>query len=263
MLGSLISAGLGFLNAGRQEKLQKEFAQNSISWKAADAERAGISKVFAMGAPTISYAPSSVGDMGFGDAGKAVGKSIEGQGGAGSTTGGKLAGISNEIQRAQLDGLKIDNDIKRAELASKISIASQAGVGGVGQGAVDTIPGTPDSLKLQAQRQPSGATPELSYGVSPEVDLYRTKHGFAPQVPQNLQESFESDHVSYFQWLARNKILPYFNSNYMSPPYQAEPGNYGVYSPLLGEYIKVPRTGDAQGPTHHHKWYYLMDKLRR
>lgn len=59
----------GFLNrnqrdnlAKRQENLQREFAQNSIQWRTADAKKAGIHPVAALGSQGISYNPSYVGD---------------------------------------------------------------------------------------------------------------------------------------------------------------------------------------------------------
>lgn len=59
----------GFLNrnqqkdlAQKQADLQKEFAQNSIQWRTADAKKAGIHPVAALGSQGISYNPSYVGD---------------------------------------------------------------------------------------------------------------------------------------------------------------------------------------------------------
>lgn len=59
----------GFLNrknqnklADKQENLQREFAQNSIQWRTADAKKAGIHPVAALGSQGISYNPSYVGD---------------------------------------------------------------------------------------------------------------------------------------------------------------------------------------------------------
>ncbi|UDN67691.1 DNA pilot protein [robinz microvirus RP_95] len=247
--------------AKHQERVQREFAQNSIQWRAADAEKAGISKVFAMGAPTVSYSPQSVGDYGISDAGKAIAQAIPGQGGPGSTTGGKLTGLGSEIQQAQLDGLRIDNDIKRAELASKISIATQPGTAHMLDR--DVIQG-PEGLKLQKQQEPAGyGSGNKSFGVSPEVSMYRTKEGFAPQIPQQLQEAFESDALSRWQWNIRNKILPYMSMDaYGTPPHEASPNRYWVYDPVMGQYVHVPRGGNMRG-SGPEKWEYLMDRLRR
>lgn len=52
--------------AKRQEDLQREFAQNSIQWRTADAKKAGIHPVAALGSQGISYNPSYVGGDNFG-----------------------------------------------------------------------------------------------------------------------------------------------------------------------------------------------------
>lgn len=267
MLGSIISAATSLFNANRQEKLQKEFAQNSLSWKAADAERAGISKVFAMGAPAVSYAPVSIGSAGaeLGNAANSALSQISGQGtGAGSTTTGKVGGTAAAIQAAQLDGLRIDNDIKRAELSSKLNIATQPGAGHTMDR--DTLPG-PEGLKLKKEIAPSGYGANKEFGTSPEVSMYRTKSGFAPQIPQQLQEAFESDALSRWQWNIRNKIGPFVDMAGMGTPPHAPPdGSYWTYDPAMGQYLLVKRGSSHNEygpPTRHHLWEGMMQKLRR
>lgn len=79
MLGSIISAGANLLGGlmgknsadsaqrsneemnARNIRLQREFAQNGIRWKVDDARAAGIHPLYALGAPTVSYQPASVG----------------------------------------------------------------------------------------------------------------------------------------------------------------------------------------------------------
>lgn len=228
MLGSLISAGtsiigglLGQSNAKRQENLQREFAQNAISWKAADAERAGISKIFAMGAPTTSYAPVSVGQLGtsVADAGQHIGRAMEAQAGP----AGRLGGISQEIAKAQLDGLKVDNEIKRADLLSKMATRNQPGTPPplLSDGETPSMPGQGNSgIKLQKQIAPGGYLPQKSFGVAPEIDMYRTAKGWAPEVPQELGEAQESQPLSAAQWFLRNKLLPQFDHTYRTPPFK-------------------------------------------
>ena len=76
MLSALIGAGASLASslfktssdkksakkaAAQNYAQQKEFAQNSIRWKKEDAERAGIHPLYALGANTNSFAPTSVG----------------------------------------------------------------------------------------------------------------------------------------------------------------------------------------------------------
>lgn len=255
MLGGLISGAMGLASslfgAKKNEKAQKNILQNQLQWKAADAEKAGISKYFAMGAPTANFAPSSVGGD-FSDFGKSIDKAIPGQGGAGATTTGKVTGISSAIAAAQLDGLKIDNDIKRAELASKTAIATQPGAGGILDHDVTTGPG---GTKLKKEIAPAGYLPQKTHGVSPEVDLYRTHTGYAPQVPQQLQEAFENDTLGRWQWNLRNRIMPMWNMDAYGT--QPKAGHF-LYNPITGQYVEFPgqtgRPRDVKG---------LYDRLRR
>lgn len=249
MLGPLIAAGSSIIggllgqssaekNAKRQEALQREFAQNSIQWKAADAEKAGISKVFAMGAPTTSYAPVSVGASPLGssvaDAGQHIGRAMEAQAGPAA----RVAGVAAEIQQAQLDGLKIDNDIKRADLLSKMATRNQPGQPPpILDSETTAIPGQGNSgIKLEKQISPSGSLPQKSFGVSPEVDMWRTSRGYAPEVPQALGEAQESQPLSAAQWFIRNKIMPQWDYTRRTPPYPSPPGTYWGYNLFTGEY---------------------------
>lgn len=246
MLGSILSTaaniGMGLFNANKQEKLQKEFAQNAIQWKAADAEKAGISKIFAMGAPTVSYSPTSVG-ADFSNLGNALDKRM-GQGGPGSTTTGKLTGAAAAISAAQLDGLRLDNDIKRAELQSKLNIAGQPGAGGVLDRGVTQGPGGVTMKKELAPSSPD--TPQRSYGVSPEVDIYKTHSGYAPTPPKDLAEVHENNAIMRYQWMYRNQLLPFYSDEYKSVPYPAPSGSYWHFNPLHGEYRLYKRTPGQQ-----------------
>ena len=84
MLGSLISgigsiAGglIGSNSADKDRKAQKQFAQNSVQWRAADAKKAGLHPLATMGYSGSSYTP--VGDGGMGTAVSQAAQSV-GQG---------------------------------------------------------------------------------------------------------------------------------------------------------------------------------------
>lgn len=238
MLGSILSTigsvASGIFGAKYNAKKQEEFAKNSLGWKLEDAERHGVSKYFAVGAPTSNFAPVNVG--GDFSALQNIDKQM-GQSGPAGTTTGKLSGISAQIAAAQLDGIRIDNDIKRAELASKINVATQPGAQHVQDRDVSY---GPEGFKAKVEKAPAGYLPNKEFGVSPEVSMYRTKEGWAPQIPQQLQEAFESDMLSRWQWNLRNKILPGMSQSFMetygTPPFKAPPGEYWDFDPLRGEY---------------------------
>lgn len=253
MLGALISGGAkllgGFLGAKSQSKQraqeyarQKEFAQNGIQWKAADAEKAGISKLYALGANTTSYSPQSVGgtDYGLSSAGQDIGRAIS----AGQSHSGRAAKIGYEIQQAQLEGIRVDNDIKRTELASRVRRTLQPGTPPASPG-FDTrphIPGQGDSgtkLKYTKSLSPSGHSPEASAGVAPEVDWYRGRYGYTAQIPQSLAESFEQNWLGAMGWQLRNSLGPYLGLPTSEP--EPKKGHYLHFHPIHGwQYKKLP-----------------------
>lgn len=251
MLGSIIGAGAsllgGFLGRKNQRKdnereyqRQKEFAQHGIRWKAADAQAAGISKLYALGANTTSYAPQSVGgsDHGISSAGQNIGRAV-----SATQSGNQRQGkIANDIQRAQLAGLEIDNNIKRTELASRLRTTNQPG-NPPAHPSFDTkrhIGGQGDSSVIYKKSlTPSGHSPEASYGVAPEVDWYRGRHGFTPQIPQDLAESFEQNWLGSGAWQLRNSLGPYLGLDTSKPP--ARKGHYLHFHPIHGwQYKRKP-----------------------
>ena len=66
-------------SSAQEYERQKEFAQNGIRWKVADAKAAGIHPIFAIGANTPTYSPqAAVGsDYGLSNVGQNIGRAIE------------------------------------------------------------------------------------------------------------------------------------------------------------------------------------------
>lgn len=267
MLGALIGAGssiigglMGQSSQNKQMALQKQFAKNAIQWKAADAQKAGISKLYALGANTTSYAPVPVGGglgSGISEAGQNIGRAID----ATASPAGRAGHLATELATAQLDGLKIDNDIKRTELLSKSNLRSQPGTGPaiLDSETVPHIPGQGNSeVEIKSKIAPSGYVPQKSFGVSPEIDMYRSKYGYSPEVPQQLGESQESQPLSAAQWFIRNKLMPGLNDAYKTYPYPPPEGHYWQFNPMFGEYMLKP-TPKGGAPT----WENAMKKLRQ
>jgi len=150
MLPALIAAGAGIagglLSSNSQKKanqanldfareqnaqniaLQKEFAQSGIQWKVSDAEKAGIHPLFALGANTTSFSPTAIGgtaqgtDYGFiGEAGQNIGRAID------ATRSTPASALALQATKTQIEGLQLDNELKRTQLASAIALANQTG----------------------------------------------------------------------------------------------------------------------------------------
>lgn len=83
LLGGSMSAQNQAAIAQQNYEHQKEFAQNGIRWKVADAKAAGIHPLYGLGASTSSYSPVSGygGDFGVGEAasqfGQGIGRAVE------------------------------------------------------------------------------------------------------------------------------------------------------------------------------------------
>jgi len=115
--GSIGSALLGNSAASKQAKLQKQFAKNAIQWKVADAEKAGIHPLYALGANTVSYSPVSVGTPDLGAMGQDIGQAIDRVANPSEKAGGALAALT--LERAGLE-----NDLLRAQIArARINVA--------------------------------------------------------------------------------------------------------------------------------------------
>lgn len=90
---------------------QKEFAQNSMQWRVADARAAGLHPLAALGQMGSSYTPTSVYDNGP-DVGSAVAN-------AGSALGSAMGQIGLLNAEAELESKRLDNATKLMELQNK------------------------------------------------------------------------------------------------------------------------------------------------
>lgn len=257
MLGALIGAGAtlagGLLNRSSQKdqmREQRKYAQNAIQWRAADAEKAGISKLYALGANTASYSPVATGG-GVGDALSAAGQNIGRAVDATASPTGRAGHLATELATVQIEGAKLDNEIRRQQLLSNMVTRNQPGQPPAMPNATESTPVVPgqgnSGVVLKREIAPSlEGQPHRSFGVTPEVDMWRTSRGFAPEVPQNLGEAQESQPLSALQWYVRNKVLPMFDESRMTPPYPAPPDAHWEFNPFIGEYMLVrrgPRSG--------------------
>jgi len=156
--GGLISNAANKKAAKQQYRQQKEFAQSGIQWRVKDAEKAGIHPLYALGAQTHSYAPQSVGGQDFSflaDAGQNIGRAID----ATRSNQAKGDALALTASQVQLEGLKLDNDIKRAQLASAYALANQSSNPGL-----PTVHTRAGELGMSGQ----GNSPQLDRYVDPE-----------------------------------------------------------------------------------------------
>lgn len=218
---SIIGSNKAEANAKRQEQLQREFAQSGIQWKVEDAKKAGIHPLYALGANTIAYQPSTVGGSDFSSlaqAGQDIGRAIDST----RTDTQRGQAFQTTLHATQLEGLKLDNEIKRAELQSKLATNATRGPGmapapgttpGHLDGQGDAIKLSVPGIKLETRRDVSApGSPEYVAGSGPGVALYKNANGgYSPVIPPELAESFESDWLGGIDWQIRNRFLPNFD----------------------------------------------------
>lgn len=147
MIGDIISAGGrligGFLDrdtanknrdqemriAQQNMQLQRDFAQQGIRWKVDDAKAAGIHPLYALGANTTSFSPVSISggsSSNWSDTLGNMGQDISRAVNSTRTQGERTDAFTQTSQRLQLEGLQLDNDIKRASIASAVKRLSQS-----------------------------------------------------------------------------------------------------------------------------------------
>lgn len=130
-VGSLIGGAINNHNANAQAALQyqhqKEFAQNGVRWKVADAQAAGIHPLAALGAQTFSYNPVAVGSS-DGGVSEALGRM--GQGISRAVQAKQLQeerDLNKALTQANIDKVKAEtNFVNQQAAASSASVAKTA-----------------------------------------------------------------------------------------------------------------------------------------
>lgn len=153
MFGSIVGAvgnlAGGLLSAKSQASanaaataMQREFAQNGIRWKVADAKAAGLHPLAALGAQTMSPQASMSGiDYGFlGDMGQNIGRAIQ----AKQTKEERIAqeAYNRQVQDLNLENMRLQNNL----LASQASAINRTSLPPAMPSDVQSMPGQGDSL---------------------------------------------------------------------------------------------------------------------
>lgn len=157
-LGPALAAGAsllgGFLGRENQEDqrakneaLQREFAQNSIQWRVADAKKAGIHPLYAMGSPTMSPSVGVQSDPLAASLG-AMGQDVSRAMTALNPPAEKFNVTQTALQDLQLTNMTLKNDLLAAHIAKLKQAGNPPGVpiGDITQ--VPTDPKVPSNKRL-------------------------------------------------------------------------------------------------------------------
>lgn len=268
MLGELISAGTKILggllgkssaDAAREQSmqlaqqniaLQKEFAHNGIQWKVEDAKKAGIHPIYALGGSTASFSPVSAAfssdtslPNALAGAGQDIGRAIHST----RTAEDRVGALGKAASALQLEGLSLDNDLKRAEIASKTARLRADQVGPPMPASADSylIPGQPGSGLVKrdpVKINPTGSnSPHAEGGSHGDVGYARTASGgYAPVPSKDAKDRNEDMLIPEALWAWRNNIAPNFSERYAKPPpFSPGPGRVWRWSYSGQEYRSV------------------------
>lgn len=126
LVGNIFGARSAAKTAEQQMRMQEHFAKNSVRWRVADAKRAGVGTLAALGMQPISYSPVSVGGQDWGSVGQNIGNSLD------SVTSDqeKNSEFTQTMQQLQVQRLALENDvIANQAIASRAALRTQPGIG--------------------------------------------------------------------------------------------------------------------------------------
>jgi len=192
--------------AQRNEQFQREFAQQGIQWRVADAKKAGIHPLAALGGSTHQASPAIVGSsQGYSAAqnisqmGQDISRAIM----------AKSSNHQRQVMDLQLENMKMDNEMKALEIASqRRRLSGQIG------------PGMPDNVLIKPAEVTSSVKgrPDIEAGTISSSGYMRTpKGGLMPVPSKDSKERMEEMVVPEAAWTLDNYISPWY-SNKNKPP---------------------------------------------
>lgn len=239
LLGGLLGRSSASKAADKQAEMQEAFAKNSIRWRVADAKRAGIHPLAALGAQTHSYAPVAFDDPlpnALANAGQDLGRAID----AGRTGRERVDAYTKTVQDLTLNRMGLENQL----LASQIQKVRQAGHppplpsggspgvfasgdiftggnsvladGGIAQPA-DLVQ---DNPMQRVQRAP-GALSQEPGSIAGRTFYDTPSGGLSPSFSSDLANRMDENPLGAWAWGWRELVAPNFSSKNWNPPYKA------------------------------------------
>lgn len=231
IIGAAISSWSNSAAGEKNAAAQREFAQNGIQWKVADAVKAGVNPIYALGAQTTSFSPSYVGSNAFANAGQDVSRAVMAT--ADAPTRGAVNGLA--LERAQLE-----NDLLRAQI-----LKTNASIGP----PMPTVTGEnflPGQGNTSVVTDPMGrlatfaGSPNMEAGAVADVGFTVGNRGYAPVMSKDAKDRLEEDFLGGIGWNIRNRLLPSFGFNKTHPGVKLMPGYSWIYNPIMNEYMPIP-----------------------
>lgn len=234
-IGSVIGAGMAASSARDQISAQKIFAQKGIQWRVADAEKAGIHPIYALGAQTHQFSPVSVPD--YAAVGSQLGQNLDSAIAKKFTDEGKANTVMQAlaVERAGLENDKLRSEIRAINGAGSVpslpSPTDQALIPGQGDSRAGVRITPNEVIASQA------AAPHAAAGAVTDIQYARTPTGFTI-VPGQSKNAIEDMVVPETQWSLRNTHI---NPPKHTPPNSWLPkGHEWEWQPHKQEWQAVP-----------------------
>lgn len=263
MLGTLIGAGASLIgnifgnksakkaakinakNARAQEERnyqrQKEFARSGVQWKVADAQKAGIHPLAALGAQTQSFSgfaggtDSAVGSdySALAQAGQDIGSAIDRT----RSPGEKLTAYAKTVQDLTINKMGLENELLAAQVA-KIRASATPGIPSeTDQYLIEGQNGPGTVTEKPMQRTMAGPGGYREPGSVSDIGYAQNAYGghsviASDDVKRRIEDSPE-EWVHYY----RNNIHPWFApSARRPPPIPLKRDHVWSYDPVFGYY---------------------------
>lgn len=215
---------------------QKEFAQSGIQWRVADAKKAGLHPLAALGANTTSYSPSLQtpgysGEYGLSDVGSKMGQAVNKL---------KLKGYDKQMRdlalreaQAKVKGTEIEVNMLESEY-NKLRTNDIDSPNGITlppkkqNGDVHVI--SPTRIASPSVKQAAQET-----GSHPSVKFQRFKNSLVPVMSDSFKQATEDSFIQELPWYIENIAKPsYKGSKHAIKPSKKEwkrnwPNADGIY----------------------------------
>lgn len=278
-IGGAIGGALGLIgssqsqaNAAKLNQLnyehQKEFAQNGIRWRVADAKAAGLHPLAALGAQGASYSPSAVigdspdfsflKDMGQGidramDAKATRQERVEREEKSNALFNEELKGkqLQNQETETRIQQMKWDMAMDAARNAER-SVRTQQQVPAMPSLAPDgslmpgqenaTSPGGIESKPAEIVVNEPGRRGQERGSIT-ELGFSRTNDGgYVPVMSNDAKQRYEEDIVGEIGWNLRNRLPAFIDRQDVAPPrsWLSDPDSSWEFDLFRGAWYERP-----------------------
>lgn len=213
---NIIGGLLGQRGEDRDRKFQQQLAHNRISWTVADALRAGVHPIYALGGSGPTYSPVSGGSLaaGLSGAGQDISRAMLAQMSERERRETALREQARdavverrneERHRVDMERAALENSVLRSQLArmgaGQLPPGFPEGVNSVRPGSVRQVPSrVVQGARVNPSRQP-GAITGYQFMRTPDG-------GLTPVQSEQAKERTEDELFSQIDWWMRHRIQP-------------------------------------------------------